>query len=303
VIVSYVVQTDGSVADPLVVDSSGIGEFEKAALRTVSRWTYEPATQNGKPVEQCQTKSQIAFKIETREQGARKTFARRYNKIYAFLKEGDLDQAETWIDETMERGEWNLYEYSRIWLLKSMLARQRGDEREQLAALYRSIGKKGEYVDQDLVAAVLPLMLQLELKLSEYSAAIETFEQMKKLSPIAQEYEPLVAAANELIKMVDSDQILSVPATIAPCDDCPGRWTYEPLRREFAFTNVNGELQEFELRCDWRRYRQAIDPELSWKIPESWGKCQLQVVGDTGTHFDFVEFATTGNVRSNNAAP
>jgi TonB family protein len=67
-------------------------------------------------------------------------------------------------------------------------------------------------------------------------------------------------------------------------------WTFEPLRRTFAFDNVAGSLDELELRCDWRLYRASIGENLSWNIPDSWGKCQLHVYGASNTTFDFLEF-------------
>jgi TonB family protein len=290
VIVSYVVQPDGTVADPIVVESSGILDFERAALKTVLNWSFEPATLDGKPVQQCQTKAQLTFAIESSERGARDKFVRRYNKMNRLLKEGDVDGAESLLDETMAKGEWNLYEYSRLWLVRSMIAHARGDAKAQLAALYKTVGKKGDFVEKRLLAAVLPMMLQLELVLSDYSSALETYAQLQKLTNKTDDFESLTNAVNRLRAILDSEQILLSPAKLSSCDDCKGRWTYEPLRRTFAFDNVAGSLDELELRCDWRLYRASIGENLSWNIPDSWGKCQLHVYGASNTTFDFLEF-------------
>lgn len=290
VIVSYVVQTDGTVADPIVIDSSGVEDFEKAALDTVLAWTFQPATQDGKPVQQCETETQLTFAIETRERGARKKFASRYKKIRKLLENGEVDQAEALLDEAMELGEWNLYEYSRLWLLDASVAHARGDARAQLRALNRAIGKKGDFVENKVVSAVLPLMLQLELTLSDYSAAISTYDEMKKRSKIPDEYQALVDAVNKILAAIESEQVLRSPAKLSSCNDCEGRWTYKPLRRTFEFANIVGSLDKLELRCDWRLYRNAITEGRSWKIPESWGDCQLNVYGKSETTFDFLEF-------------
>ena len=48
VTVRFVIDRDGSVRDPEVVD--GAGPFASAALRAVKRWKYEPAREGGEAV-------------------------------------------------------------------------------------------------------------------------------------------------------------------------------------------------------------------------------------------------------------
>lgn len=61
---SYVVTADGNVIDPVVESSSGSELFEKAAMRSVNRCTYKPATWDGVPVQQCHTQVMITFALE-----------------------------------------------------------------------------------------------------------------------------------------------------------------------------------------------------------------------------------------------
>ena len=51
VALSLVVSASGDVTEAMVEQSSGGEEFEVAALRAVAQWKYEPATQEGVPVE------------------------------------------------------------------------------------------------------------------------------------------------------------------------------------------------------------------------------------------------------------
>ena len=57
--VSFVIGDDGKVLDPIVTDSSGISSLEKAALKSVSKWQYSPATRDGEAIEQCQTQVKL----------------------------------------------------------------------------------------------------------------------------------------------------------------------------------------------------------------------------------------------------
>jgi protein TonB len=48
--IKFTVNTDGSVSDVHVVDSSGHDTLDQAAIRCASSWRYKPALQNGQPV-------------------------------------------------------------------------------------------------------------------------------------------------------------------------------------------------------------------------------------------------------------
>ncbi|HKD22762.1 MAG TPA: energy transducer TonB [Rhizomicrobium sp.] len=48
--VKFTINTDGSVSDAAVADSSGHDSLDQAAVRCVSTWHYKPAMQNGAPV-------------------------------------------------------------------------------------------------------------------------------------------------------------------------------------------------------------------------------------------------------------
>lgn len=59
---SFTVRPDGSVDDVKVVDAEPRHVFDRAAVEAVSRWKYEPATQNGAPIA-SQDKRRIVFKL------------------------------------------------------------------------------------------------------------------------------------------------------------------------------------------------------------------------------------------------
>ena len=81
VLLDFVVREDGSVADPIVQESSGLRAFERAALRAVRRWSFEPATVDGEPVEQCHTQVAISFDGDVKNLGATRSFKRRYGEV------------------------------------------------------------------------------------------------------------------------------------------------------------------------------------------------------------------------------
>ncbi|RLA41137.1 MAG: hypothetical protein DRR06_16410 [Gammaproteobacteria bacterium] len=149
------VQPDGTVTDPIVDDSSGILAFEESALNAVAAWKFEPATRNGKKVEQCDTKTRLTFKFEG-ERRVRENYLGFHKKMKYRIAKGDLDKAAALIDEQMEKGSSNLYEYSLMWLLKAYIAQRKGDDHVQLNALYRAGGKTGDFIEESLFKKCCP---------------------------------------------------------------------------------------------------------------------------------------------------
>jgi protein TonB len=60
--VSFTITPEGNVDDVKVVDAEPRHVFDRAAVEAVSRWKYQPATQNGTPVS-AQDKRRIVFKL------------------------------------------------------------------------------------------------------------------------------------------------------------------------------------------------------------------------------------------------
>ncbi|MFC4525653.1 TonB family protein [Dyella halodurans] len=60
--VTFVVQPDGSVAAASVADADPKYVFDRAALSAVTRWTFTPGTQDGKPVA-SQVRQRIEFRL------------------------------------------------------------------------------------------------------------------------------------------------------------------------------------------------------------------------------------------------
>lgn len=60
--VSFTITPEGNVDDVKVLDAEPRHVFDRAAVEAVSRWKYQPATQNGTPVA-AQDKRRIVFKL------------------------------------------------------------------------------------------------------------------------------------------------------------------------------------------------------------------------------------------------
>ena len=55
--------TDGSVLDPYVVESSPAGVFDRAAIKAVRKFLYQPPTYNGTSVKVNNVQIDLTFKL------------------------------------------------------------------------------------------------------------------------------------------------------------------------------------------------------------------------------------------------
>jgi protein TonB len=62
--VQFTIATDGSVRDPVVLNAEPRGIFDRSALQSVKGWKYNPAIEDGRPVE-TRTTVRVRFQLES----------------------------------------------------------------------------------------------------------------------------------------------------------------------------------------------------------------------------------------------
>ena len=62
-ILSFVINEDGKVEDVIVKESSGSKDITKASIKSVKKWRYKPAMENGKAIQQCVNTVQLDFRM------------------------------------------------------------------------------------------------------------------------------------------------------------------------------------------------------------------------------------------------
>jgi TonB family protein len=293
---SFVIRPDGTVGDPVIEDSSGIPELEKSALKAVMRSRYSPATLDGKPVEQCAATMRYKFVIASLPRGARRAFITEFERAQSALRTGDLAAARAIADELAERHTTNLYEDARRWVLEAQLREAGGDKAGALDAIERALSYGEKHLEPVLYRDLVVRAFWRAGELQQWSRALAMDERLVALAdtaPGTPVHPNVVRAAAEIRAAIAGPQILGFPGTVGYRTGCAeGRpnWQHELLRREFAFDSVEGKVDDFELRCDWRRIRGSVNTEQAWKVPENWGWCQLFVFGEEGARVKLVEY-------------
>jgi TonB family protein len=284
---SFVVDKNGAVVDPVVEDSSGIHRFEKAGLRAIKQWQYSPAIRNGENIEQCRNTVRLDFKLDKAIKGARKRFVRAYKKAGKALQTNDIVLAQQLILKMSEDKIWNSYEDTWFWMLKFKLAKAQGNETAQLNSL-RKIGFSGgnaEYINEASYLLILRQKFVLELKASLYSDALQTFEKIRQRPDSEKTVSAIENYASVARQALKSEAFIVVKGQIGS----DGDWWHSLSRNRFRFSDIIGTVDTVELRCANKREKYTVAENTEWKIPKSWGRCKIMVVGDNQANFNLVE--------------
>ena len=287
---NYVVTESGEVVEPVVEASSGSRAFERAALNTVTRWSYEPAMLNGEPIQQCKTAVRISFAIDGAQMGVSKNFRRRYRKMDKAIDRGDIDFASSELERAFQLKGLTLGEQSWLWALRARIEGVREDREQQLFAVRRALRFSKGWIPEQLRIGLLTTQFVLEIARDNHSAAMSAYLALKAIDGAdTSELDPI---ADKLMAIVESDQSIYKAAKIGgdqSCETCASQWKYKPLRRAVEITDIDGELGNLELRCEWQRFIDTAREGVAWEIPDSWGKCSVVVYGETGSTFKLVE--------------
>jgi TonB family protein len=299
VVVSYVIKPDGTVGETIIEDSSGRRTFERETLRAVQRWRYEPATMNGEAIEQCHTKVLISFALDqpgNKARGATSRFKKQYKDTIESLNQGKFEKARSTIDEMEEKFVTNLYERSRLWLLRSMLQEKEGDDLGQLESLQRGVSGGGPYVEPKVYLTVLMKIFNLQMQFQHYADALDTIEALEDLDLDNDMATKLAQFKHQIEGLRTTDQAVAIEGTIGEAreeHDGSGVWEHQLLRRTAGIEGVSGSLERVELRCDWRRVKAKPEKGRAWRIPPEWGECSIYVFGEPGSTFQLLEYAST----------
>lgn len=295
VMLSFVVAEDGTVVEPMIENSSGVQEFELAALDAVRNWRYAPATRNGQAVEHSMMNSRIRFQFDRAADAARASFVAQYRKIAGLIGARDFAAAKPLLEDLEFGGRINLYEDAFFWWLKYgyLNASESPDSKAKIEALRLAIGYEEDYLPADQLVAASQALYVLEVRIGDYSNALKTLERLKaaRTAKSSKHYESVLTALNpsatEIAQAIHSRSLLALAAEIGKHE----YWVHGLLRRSFSMANVRGRIDVVDVRCERGTKRYDSFPiDGVWQVPESWGACAVYIKGEPGATFVFQEY-------------
>jgi len=292
VVVSMVVNPEGGTEDITILETSIDRYFEKAAIKAVEKWTYEPATRNGVPVTQAKNTARLTFKILD-SWGVSKFFHKRYKKAQKAVQDGDLETAKQIIDQLDKREQKRLAEVSFLDLLKAQYWQKSGDLVAALKHHKRALVFADEVFQPGTHIQLLRAAILLSIQQQEYASVLARHEKLLEVAGKTEPDDPINKYVMQVRQFLQSDSPYPSNGTITqPCPSCETLvpfWRHVLVRNQFSIQEVDGEVSELKLFCGLQYISLAYVAETVWTVNKEWGDCDLHVLGTDGTTFTLIE--------------
>ena len=278
---SFIIEEDGTTSNVVVNESSGSKDFDKAAKRAVTRWQYEPAYENGKPIQQCANSVQLDFRMNKKgQQKVTKTFYKNYQEAVKALSDKNLAIVQQKLAKLDSFKYRHLSENNYYHLLAADYQKELGNQQREFFHLSRT-----RFHQANDKLNVYNRQFWLAIKLNLFKQAYYAFERIKKLD----EAKPYLASFEEAMAKIDlaiaSKENIAVEGNIENQEF----WHYNLVRKSFSISNVTGKLTKLDVRCANKRHIYTIEENNTWTIPDSWNNCDLLIYGEDNSQFNLIE--------------
>ncbi len=280
---SYIIEKDGSVSNIIVNETSGSPDFAKASIKAMKSWQFEPAFENGEPIQQCVNAVRMDFRMgKSSTKGVRRKFRSKYNLANQSLKNKDYSQLEVYLAAMTKMKNRHMSETNYLHMLSADYAKIKDNKEKRLFHLERIAL---DILSEDVQLSILGSIFDLHLENNEFVAANTTFNRIAKLSSA----EPYLDSYKQVIAKIDS--FIEGPENLVISGNIKQNkfWHYQLVRNDFSLTQVDGKLTKLDVRCANKRHVYTVEENNTWKIPKSWKNCSIYVYGEDNTQFTLVE--------------
>jgi len=290
----FTVNENGRTEDVRVIDagedSSMHGTMERAAMKVVEDWTFEPATVDGEAVAR-EGEQTIAFPLY-----AGNAVPSGYLEIWRegseALEQGDLGVTAEAIEDL--EGRYLLRNTERLYLtvLKARYERAAGNAGEAQRLVKRALRQYDDHMNAPAFeASLLRDAMDLAAEQKDYVAALERYEKLVDAHEVSED-DPVQAAAERLRDRLDGPDTLVREAELQPCERCDGDlWrTSWRLNRQLFSLALDGEApQRVTVRCRPVEIDLSWAPERRWHLEGQLADCTVSVYGQTAGKARLIE--------------
>jgi TonB family protein len=285
--INLMVDTSGKPFEINVRNATGDKQFQRAAINAIENWTFKPAMMNGEPIVGSH-RMIMRFHIEGNT-GARSKFVGAYRRFTKSLAEESQPEAEKKLTTLVAASGYNQYENAFLNLGQYMYAQKYGTSVQQMeyldAALSFSRDKEDlVYLPDESAKMARRELMRLQAENKRYSEALKTYRYFAISEDAEAEgiFKPIVA---QILALAKDDRSYAVAAAL----DDSGSFELDLLKHHIYFTGAAGKISEFKLRCSQNYVGFVVEPEVAYNIPEAWGSCALEIVGDAGATLSLIQ--------------
>lgn len=286
---SFIIEADGSVSNVISLNNSGSKDFVSSAQKAILTWQYEPAFENGQPIQRCVNDVVIDFSMDQAgETGVTKRFRSFYRKALLALEEKDYSKLDTLLKKMSATKYMHLSENNFIQTVKAKYAQALGDKNQQLFHL-KQIHFPSKDKNETQALAILNQRFFLEIELNLLQSAYNTYkklESLKAASPYLAQYKEVISKVDQVI---NSNEEIVVKANLHDDD----YWSHALVRNSFSINDVEGELNKIDIRCANKRFEYSFKSNNTWTIPAKWQQCSLYIFGDDEAKFNLIELPSS----------
>ncbi len=287
VLIRYTITAEGTVKDPVVERLIGPQDFAKGSLEAVEGWRYHPATVDGKPVATYNWHTEMTYMFDPVQRGARDKVYDAYQKARDLLEQGKVDDAKVVLLPILSLDRLNFYERSMVSYLLAVIDIRQKDYITARELIEDATLQGGRFLSRQAQVAAMRLRIEIDGLTGQFGDALEWLEKLKARTDLAAD-DPEIKLIDKINARLADPQPIAVMGRI-PVAGYLDIWTHTLLRRNFAFPQVEGKIERFELRCDQQEIESAISDKAEWHVPKSWSNCQLEVFGAPGASFRLFE--------------
>jgi TonB family protein len=298
--VRFTIGTDGSVKDARIEHLIGPPEFGENVLTAVNQYKYQPATEDGHPVEQNR-RIRFTFQIGNPVIGARTNVVAAYRAAVQLAKNQKPDEAIAALKGIIGEQRLNFYERTMVAYVLATIYMDQKNTALALEQIRDATLMEGRFLDPRAQEDAIRMRITLEAAAGEFAEAFSWFDVLKKHFPVSDD-DPSAKLIARLHILLDGNSALELDASISPDAGAPP-WQHTLLRRSFSFAGIEGKLNSFALRCDRHGIESAVSDKANWTVPKSWSGCVIYIAGAPGTKFQFVESFPDAAATSDTLAP
>lgn len=285
----FMVGTDGKPYEIAVTDSMGAAGLEQAAVKAAEQWEYQPAQLNGSPLDAA-LRHRVTFALTGDKGGVRRRFAREFRLIRQHVDKGEREAALGLLEQIDVR---SLYEGVFAEIAWYLYFARWGTPEQQRIVLTRASESDPDLtrVPIRFTQMIILARFSVELQTSHFGAALKTLALMDRLQEQrtmrfdSAQTKSIRDARQAIDDLKDNDKAFSVNGKVGD----HANWVYTLLKDEMSFDVHQGEIAELKLRCEKRFVGFRFAEHSTFRIPSSFGACELEVIGNPGTTFTLTQ--------------
>lgn len=240
---SYIIDIDGKVKNIEIINASDKDDFYDESIRYLKNLRYSPALSDGKKVPSA--RPFLYGKNRYNNDGISLGFRNRYNRANEHLKNGELTQVKTELDDLQQTNTQNIKEQA----LSAWIHSQYYFAKKDWPA-YGEQTKIAEILSNDLpgkwALTTMQNLMQWHLFKKEYVAAFDALDQIPLIEGAKISQAVYQTMSQDIFKALQQDTTMKHQHILEP----DRAWLHYIARKDISINLIPGDQTSVELRCE-----------------------------------------------------